>query len=173
MKLLCLLAMVLLAGCSPSMEDYKAMVRDGIKTVPHVQEIKKMFPGEPTDHFITYYGFDKTKPVTWNTEVFFGGKYVFTYQIDVIVDYHSNRILGITNSPEFFLVRVSRVFDDTPENIGADFDADDKFGESDWEKVVAAKGDSSVIGIQVNTNSPVPRFEDYVRAIQRDRVQVE
>lgn len=154
------------------MDDYKETVKDGIKNVPRVTEIEKMFPNQPTDHFITQYGFDRNVPVLWNTEVFFGGRYEFAYQVYVVVDYKRNRIVSTTNAPRFTLVQVSRVYDDTPENIGADFNADHKFGELEWEKVVAAHGDFSVIGILIDTNHPVPRFDDYVHAVRKDRVEV-
>lgn len=161
-----------LAGCSPSMDDYKKTVRDGIKNVPYMNEIEKIFPNQPTDYFITQYGFNMNVPVTWNAEVFFAGRYVFTYQVEVLVDYKRDRIIKTSSPPHFTLVQVSRVYDDTPENIGADFDADHKFGEAEWKRVIAADGDFSVIGILIDTNHPVPRFDDYVRATRRDRIQV-
>jgi hypothetical protein len=160
-------------GCSPSMNDYKNTVRDGIKTVPHVQEIKQMFPNAPTDHFITQYGFEKDKPVVWNTVVYFGGRYDFSYQVEVMVDYKKNRISKIVSKPKFVLWQVSRIYDASPQTIGAEYNGDYKFEEADWGKVVAAKGDFSLIGIQIVTNSPVPRFEEYVHGERKDRVQVE
>ena len=155
------------------MEDYKATVRDGIKTVPHVQEIKQLFPNAPTDHFITNYGFDKDKPKKWNTEVFFAGRYEFTYQVDVIVDYNNNSIGKIVGVPHFFLAEVTVVSSNSPDTASGAYGADYKFTENDWEKVVAAKGDFTTIGIQLSTNSPVPLFEHHVRVVRRDRVQVE
>src|SRR5437868_9288741 len=91
-------------GCSPSKRDYEAAVRDGIRKVPHVDEICRMFPNAPIDHFITQYGFDKSAPVMWNTEVFFGGRYMLTYQIYVSMDYSQNRIKETTSNPQFVLV---------------------------------------------------------------------
>jgi hypothetical protein len=155
------------------MEDYKATVRDGIKTVPHVQEIKQLFPDAPTDHFITHYGFEKDKPKTWNTEAFFGGRYEFTYQVDVMVDYQNNRIGRIRGAPHFFLAEITNVSSNSPDTASGVYGADYKFTEKDWQKVVAAKGDFTVIGIGLNTNSPVPLFEHHVRVVRRDRIQVE
>jgi len=154
------------------MDDYKATVRHGIKNVPHVQEVMKMFPGVPTDHFITQYGFEKDKPVQWNTEMFIYGRYIFTYQVDVVVDYQNNRIEKILTNAQFAMREITNVTD-YGDNIGARFGSDDKFGEKKWNMVVASKGDFSVIGINLKTNSPVPRFNEFVNATRRDRVQVE
>jgi hypothetical protein len=169
--LICGIIALSFIGCSPSNDSYRKTVQSGIKTIRHVDEICRMFPNEPTDHFITQFGFDKSVPVMWNTEVFFGGRYTLTYQIYVSVDYSRDRIIKTTSEPKFVLVEASRVFNDTPENIGADFSADYKFAESDWKKVVAAGGDFSVIGIIIKTN-PVARFDEYVHAARNGRLEV-
>jgi hypothetical protein len=167
----------ILGGCGQSMEDYKATVRDGIKTVPHVQEIKQMFPNAPMDHFITQYGFDKSVPVTWNTVVYIYGRYEFGYQVDVIVDYKHNRIIKVDGIPKFYLWEVATV--SKPTSDGAVESTYNKsndipsIGEKQWNKIVAAKGDFSVIGAHLITNSPVAGFDDYVHGGRKDRVQVE
>ena len=167
----CGVVALLCNGCSPSKRDYEEAVRDGIRKVPHVDEICRIFSNAPTDHFITQYGFDKSVPVMWNTEVFFGGRYTPTYQVYVKVDYSSNRVVETTSQPEFVLVEASRVFDASPGIVGAEFSADYKFSESKWEKVVAAGGDFSVIGITLNTN-PLKRFDEYVHSEREPRLHV-
>jgi hypothetical protein len=159
------------------MDDYKDTVRDGIKTVPHVQEIKKMFLNAPTDHFITQYGFDKSVPVKWNTVTYIYGRYQFGYQVNVIVDYKNNRISKVDGIPAFYLWEVATL---TPPNsdgvVGATYNTSNDIpfvGEKQWNKIVAAEGDFSVVGIHLITNSPIPRFDDYVHGWRKDRVQVE
>jgi hypothetical protein len=158
-------------GCSPSKKDYVKTVQDGIKTVPHVGEIRRVFTNDPTDNFITQFGFNKKMPVLWNTEVFFGGRYILTYQVYVTVDYSKCRIVETVKQPEFVLTEVSRVFDASPETLGADFSADYKLTERDWKKVAAAHGDFSVIGISIKTN-PVARFDQFVQGVRKDRLEV-
>jgi hypothetical protein len=162
------LALVFASGCSLSDADYRATITAGVKTVPHVNEIQGLFSNCPIDNFITQSAYPEA--VTWNTEVPFGGKYVLTYQSAVFVNYRKRNISKTTNAPIFSLVQVSRVSGATSEIVGADFDADYKFSESDWEKVVAAHGDFSVIGIQIDTNHSVPRFDDFIHAIRAGRV---
>ena len=159
------------------MKDYKDTVRDGIKNVPHVQEIKRMFPNAPTDHFITQYGFDKSVPVTWNTVAYIYGRYEFGYQVNVIVDYKNNRISKVEGVPKFYLWEVATV---TPPNsdgaVGATYrnSKDIPFiGEKQWNMIVAANGDFSVIGAHLVTNSPIAGFDDYVHGSRKDIIQVE
>ncbi len=167
---------IALCGCSPSINDYKDTVRDGIKTVPHVQEIMKIFPNAPTDHFIGQSGSDKNAGI-WNTVVYFGGRYQFGYQVDVIVDYKYNRISKIAGTPQFYLWEVATL---TPSNsdgvVEATYNKSNGIpfiGEKQWNEIVAAKGDFSVVGIHLITNSPIAGFDDYVHSWRKDRIQVE
>jgi hypothetical protein len=165
-----------IGGCGQSMEDYKATVRDGIKTVPHVQEIMKMFPNAPTDNFMGQEVYDKNVGI-WNTVVYFYGRYELDYQVDVIVDYKNNRVTKMDGIPVFRLMEVATV--STPNSDGvveATYNKSNDIpfiGEKQWNKVVAAKGDFSVIGAHLITNSPIPGFDNYVHAWRKDIVQVE
>jgi hypothetical protein len=163
---------IFLCGCSPSMDDYKKTVRDGIKTVPHVEEIRQLFPNAPTDHFITQYGFDKNVPVTWNTVVYFYGRYQLDYQVDVIVDYKNNRISHVQGVPVFRLAEIVLNHPVSNRPVENTFASGHIIYEKDWKKIVAAKGDFSVVGISLITNSPVAGFDEYVRSWRKDRVEV-
>jgi hypothetical protein len=130
--------------------------------------MQQMFPDCSIDNFIT----QSASPgaVTWNTEVPFGGRYILTYQVSVFVNYRNKKVEKTTDLPTFTLEEVSRVFNATSETVGADFNADYHLTRSDWEKVVAAHGDFSVIGIRIDTNHPVPRFDDFVQATRAGRL---
>src|ERR1700733_13290621 len=95
-----------LCGCAPSINDYKDTVRDGIKTVPHVQEIMKMFPNASTDNFIGQSGYDRNIGI-WNTVVYFYGRYELDYQVNVIVDYKKDKISKMDGIPIFRLMEVA------------------------------------------------------------------
>ncbi|HTV62271.1 MAG TPA: hypothetical protein VMH30_06850 [Verrucomicrobiae bacterium] len=161
-------------GCSPSMNDYKDTVRDGIKTLPHVREMKQMFPNAPMDNFITQYGFDEHVPVAWNTVTYIYGRYELGYQVGVIVDYKNNRISKIVSEPTFYLLEIQKVSAPTSDGVVAtSYSSERVIHEKDWKKVVAAKGDFSVIGINLITNSPIAGFDDYVHGKRKDIVQVD
>lgn len=157
------------AGCKQQlMENHLQTVRDGLHAVPHVQEITKVFSNSPMDHFITHFGLDKKEPVTWNTEVFFGGRYVFTYQIDVLVDYKKNKIARIEGPPKFYLNQVTNIHR-WSQSMGKGY----RFGKAEWEMIVRANGDFSVAGIQLTTNNPVQGFEEFVRGWRAPRQRIE
>ena len=169
-----LLCCILMSGCGPSKDSYVKTVKSGIKIIPHVDQITALFTNAPIDHLITEFGFDIKKPVVWNTIVYFDGRYVLTYQVDVRVDYKDDTVVGITSKPKFYLWEVTDVFDKTTDHVGAKYSrGGGEFGETEWNKVFAAKGDFSVIGIAINTNSPVPGFDEYVRQWRADRIHVE
>ena len=153
------------------MANHKQAVLDGLKSVPHVSEIITIFSNAPTDHFITDFSLYKDKPVKWNTEVFFGGRYIFTYQVDVMVNYGNNKILKTVSQPKFFLSELSSVRD----GGGGSFDesGDAKFGETEWAKIVKAYGDFSAAGIKLNTNAPIAGFDEYVRQWREPRQRIE
>ena len=176
-KYVVLLCLIEMCGCSYSLDDYKETIRNGMKTVPHVREIMSMFPNAPIDNFITEYGFDKNAPVTWKTVAYIYGRYEFGYQVNVMIDYKENRITETSGVEHFYLWEVATVSKPTPDGaVSGTYVSDSKnrgvFGERDWNKIVAANGDFSVIGIHLITNSPVPGFNDYVYGWRKDRVQV-
>jgi len=138
---------------------------NGTATVPHVGEIKRLFPNAQISHFISYgYG----KPAIWNTEVDFGGRYELTYRVKVFLDYRQRRITEVVGDPNFDLTEISRIYDTgTGSGVGADIGSDRRIDEQSWEKVVSAGGDFSVIGISIKSNNPVSGFDDFVNPKRR------
>ena len=160
------------AGCLEQLKaNHKQTVLDGLKSVPHISEIKAIFSNAPTDHFITDFSLYKDKPVMWNTVVYFGGRYVFTYQVQVIVDYHKNKIVKTVSQPTFYLWELSSVSPGGLENIDREGSA--RFGEIEWAKIVKAHGDFSAAGIKLKTNAPVDGFDESVRGWREPRQRIE
>ena len=137
-------------------------MENGIVTVPHVSEITAIFSNAPTDHFIGQYSWDATGPVLWNTQVLFGGRYHLTYQVPVMADYTNCVILAIKGTPGFSIVEISKT-DGTMSSSERGWE----LNEAQWEKLVAAKGDFSVLGIQLNTNEAVPNWDSYIKAARK------
>lgn len=132
-----------------------------------------MFPGAPTDNMILEFGVWRNETAVWDTVVYFGGKYRLSYQVNVNVDYTRNQIGRMTTKPKFVLVRVGRVYNASSDTLGAQIIEDHKFDESAWEKVVAAKGDFSVVGIKLDTNSVIPGFDEFVKSERGSRIHVD
>ena len=156
----------LFSGCgmNPSQSEYLKTVEQGIKTVPNVEEIREMFPDAPKIHYIEQLGTQtRTQPAHWNTVVWLWGRYELTYQILVKPDYDKHSIKHSEHERAIFLL--GEIKEMTNEGRGVIFGSGGKeFFEKDWNKVVAAKGDFSVIGVYLTTNAPIAGIENYITA---------
>ena len=161
-----------MGGCSDidfDLERYKGAVKDGFDKIPQSKEIEELL-GD-ADHFISYSG-NRSVGQDWNTKVYFAGRYCLTMQVEVKVDRRFSRITKVTGQPKFYLVETIRVDLNRNGTVGALHGQGYQFGPEDWKKVVAAKGDFSVIGIHLKLNRPVPNFDKYVKAMRRPCIQV-
>ncbi len=148
-------------------EQYLAIHRSGAKTIPYAVELEELY-GD-ADHFITHFGFGRM-PLQWNTEVFFGDRYILTMQVDVEVDYAKRRVVPV-GKPVFYLTEVDTVSHTEFGNVVESYSNSYTFGLEEWEKVFASKGDFSTIGISINS-TPVAGFHEVVRAARRPRIPV-
>jgi hypothetical protein len=153
------------AGCglTSTMKDYKATVKSGGAAIPAAAQMEELFP--EVDHFITHYGFDN-KPKLWNSEAFFGGRYILTMQVMVDVDY-TNRKVKQVGEPRFYLQEIQRI-----EGIYHSYAGDGaEFGLEKWKQLFEAGGELSAIGFTPK-RSAVPGFAEMVAAKRRDRIPV-
>ena len=163
-----LFALITLTACRDKMTDYKQTVRSGIATLPWPKEMEALF-GEG-DHFITHYEFSPG-PKKWNTEIYFGGRYRFTMQVDVEIDYKKHVIERYTSPPKFYLWEIGPLTREKGEIVGAKIADQWIFDEAKWRKLVEAKGDWSVIGLPMKKDNPIPGFDEYVKGWRAPRVQ--
>jgi hypothetical protein len=162
------------SGCgarhTKTVEDYKATVRSGKAALPIAVQMEEVFP--VADHFITHYAMD-SGPLAWNTEVFFGGRYILTMQVDVEVNYSTNTVTSTNQEPQFFLSEVESV-DLLPDGrTSVTFRAEnaERFGAREWARMYDNKGSLSAIGISVDTTE-VENFDEHVAQRRRDRVRM-
>ena len=134
--------------------------------------MEELFP--IADHFVTEFGFDKG-PRKWNTEVFFGGRYTLTMQVDVEIDYEARRIIRLVGEPVFYLQEVENITllpDGRAVAVYSIRSQRDKpFGLLEWNKIYKAKGDLSVIGFKTIATG-VQHFDEHVLQIRRPRIAV-
>lgn len=164
-----LLALTAFSACGDEMGDYKQTVRSGLATLPWPKEMEALF-GEG-DHFITHYGFSPG-PKEWNTEVYFGGRYRLTMQVDVEIDYKKHTIEKYTSPPKFYLWEIGPLTREKGEVFGAKIANQWVFDEAKWRKLVEATGDWTAIGLSVKKDNPIPGFDEYVKGWRAPRVQV-
>lgn len=157
-----------LVSCGPG-PDYRATVLSGIGILPWPKQMETLF-GEG-DHFITHYGFD-TQPKQWNTEVYFGGRYVLTLQVDVAINHKDKSVVTNTTPATFYLTDMG-IIHKMPDGSMTTRPANGWIlDEEQWSRLVAAQGDWSAVGISLRSNDPVPDFDEYVRAKREPRVRV-
>jgi len=143
---------------------HAATVENGTRGLPEVQQILKVFSGAEIHHFITHFGHDESKPVLWNTVVFFDGRYILSYQSSVIVDYRKDTIKQSVGDPTFYLKEVASYKDGT-EIYGEQW----RFGAKEWQQVATANGDFTATGIILKKNAPTPGFEELIQSARAAR----
>jgi hypothetical protein len=134
------------------------MVQSGYAAVPEAKQIDDLFG--PAWHGV--YNYTEPDTVEWQTKAQFGGRYELSMIVPLQVNRRTGKIRQVLGKPRFLLYSIINVQlrpDGTVDQV--------RFGESkelspaDWEKVVAAKGDFSVIGLSIVRGKPVANFNAY------------
>jgi hypothetical protein len=154
-----LLGITASCGIGGAMSDYVKTVQSGIARLPWPKEMETLF-GD-SDHFITHYGFSPG-PKIWTSEVFIYGRYRLSMQADVEIDYENNLVKTNVGPAKFYLFETGSIIHGPRGVEGANIVGQWIFDEAKWDKLVQSKGDWSLLGIPVKTNSPVPEFDAYV-----------
>jgi len=142
------------------MSDYVRTMQSGIKTIPWPRQMEALF-GEG-DHILIHYG-TETNSKDWHSTVYFYGRYSLTMTTEVRIDWKERSVQEVLSAPKFYLHEVEAIIRDSV-GPGASFSHQWIINETDWDKLVKAKGDWSALGIPVRTNDPVPDFDAYVKA---------
>lgn len=163
-------------------------VKSAAKFLPAALQIERMFSTSnkkqafpSTDHFFATYEFNGKDSVlhkTFVTEAYFGGRYQLTMQADVALDRNDKVITKLRSQPTFVLRELESV--ETPKGFYSPdvprWRREDRFDLEAWNKVVAADGDFSVIGITIDTTpqskSDAERARSYVHSQRRFRDRV-
>ncbi|HZZ71645.1 MAG TPA: hypothetical protein VFE24_05290 [Pirellulales bacterium] len=151
-----------------NLDNYKSMVQSGFSQIPESLEIERLLG--TADHFISNNG--GGLPRQWNTEVYFEGRYSLAMQVEVKTDNASTTITNVIGTPKFYVHEVKRVTVSADGVVQTSFRDQWDFGIEEWKKVIAAKGDFSVIGIKILHNQPINDFDAYVAGQRRSRVIV-
>ena len=163
-------------------------VKSAVKLLPAAIQIERMFSTgskkqvfPSTDHFFSTYEFNGKDSVlrkTFVTEAYFGGRYQLTMQADVELDRNDKVITKLRSEPTFVLRELESV--ETPQGFYHPdvprWRREDRFDLEAWNKVVAADGDFSVIGITIDTTpqskSDAERARSYVHSQRSHRERV-
>ena len=138
--------------------EYEIIHNSGKSVIPWAVAMERKFGDANTDHFITHFGFKNEKDNTWNSESFFGDRYIFTMQIQVAVDYQK-KVVSLVGRPDFYVTEIISATPDGSDVVGRNF----RFGEKEFQVLTDAAWDFNSIGFDT-AGPPVLGF-DLVKAM--------
>lgn len=139
----------------PSQET---MVRSGYRLIPEAEQIDDLLG--PAWHQTSNYS--EPDIVEWQTDALFGGRYELIMLVPLRIDRRSGNVLKVLGKPEFVLCEIVSITLRPDGSIeGVSNGESHQFGLTDWQKVVAAKGDFSGIGVQMKRGGAVANFDKY------------
>jgi hypothetical protein len=159
-----------IAACSnrTNMTEYRAVHLSAKQSLPIAVQMEELF-GD-ADHFITHFGFSGQKSNTWNTEVYFDGRYTLTMQVEILINY-SKKALVVSGNPKFYLHEVIKI-DHLPDGrIQSKYGMNREFTAEEWTKLYENKGDFSVIGIELR-DDPLSGFDEYEQGWRSPRIPI-
>ena len=141
------------------------MVPSGYRMIPEATQIDDLLG--PAWHRLSNY--QEPDSAEWQTEALFAGRYELSMRVRVQVDRSSGRVTEVVGEPRFLLLKIKEIRDS--REVRYDGNHQREFGVDQWHQVVRAKGDFSVIGIQLDRNNPVFGFDRYT-AVTRTGIQM-
>ncbi len=136
---------------------YDSLLLAGKKQLPCVAEFVSLYPG--SRHLASYMT-GTAGPPTWTSTAGIDGRYVLRMEMRVTPNKFLSGFSG-SGTPQFTLQDVSQVSVDPARESTAVYPGNTSltFGLDKWKKLVAAKGDLSVLGVTEIKDQPVPNFD--------------
>jgi hypothetical protein len=137
--------------------EYRNIVQSARSMIATAVEMERLFP--VADHFVAI----DDGPVTWNTVVYFGGRFQLTMQVDVKVSRRSERITKVISDPKFRLWEIQSLTIDPDGGVDAKMFGQHEraFGSKEWAAIVADHGALNVLGLSMD-GKPVDGFDAFV-----------
>jgi hypothetical protein len=143
--------------------DRGVAMRSGYNKILQAREIDVLLG--KADHSVMNEGDANDEGIKeeWISEVYFGGRYELTMCVGIRVNRRTSEVSKVIGTPEFQLLELESV-DMTSAAPSITYHAPGyhKINAAEWQRVVAAKGDFSVIGIDINRDRPIPNFKELV-----------
>ncbi len=141
--------------------------------LPAAVQIEEIFPSAL--HVFNNFVFQEPEDLykTFITEAYFGQRYLLTMMADVELEPTKKTITRLRGEPTFVLKELESLAR-VPHSLGRlepTWSREHRFGLESWNKVVAAHGDFSAIGIELDPR-PVPDAEKYASQQHRNRQRV-
>jgi hypothetical protein len=147
--------------------DYQAALNNATNSISYAAEFVQLFPNAESG-FSYYIGGAGTTAFYMDADLY--GRYELKLFLPSIKFDASRRKVTGFGDPEFIIQEVAELKQIskvgslgavTNWSVSYSTQGSRRFGGAEWKKVVAARGDFSVIGFNFITNSPVPKFREY------------
>jgi len=149
--------------------DRAVAVKSGYAKIPQARQLDEMIG--KADHSIKNYRDDNNEGVQceWISEVYFGGRYELVMTVDVRVDRQTSDVSKILGTPRFLLLEIKSVEMSSDGRATVSFapGTQREFGIAEWERIGDAKGDFSVVGVQIKNAPPIANFEEFAQESHR------
>jgi hypothetical protein len=88
---------------------------------------------------------------------------------DLRVDRRTSNVAKVVGSPRFRLLEIESIDMSSDGRASVSYNTFNQrqFGTVEWDRVVEANGDFSVLGVQIKKAPPLPNFEEFVQESQR------
>lgn len=160
--LVVLVATTSLADMLKDLECHDSVVRQGLEIMNIPKEVELLFGKTNVDHFISGFGSKKYFP-EWNSVAYFGGRYLVSIKVPIEIDYGKCKLTGVSNSVSIQINEVTKVAISKSGIAGASLEGQWRLNEKDWKRLLRGNGDWSLVNIPILTNSPVEKFDEYMR----------
>ena len=154
-------------GCSPrpTQSNYDECIADGMTKLKWANEMNEMFPF--CDHFVIHYGIGKGVEKEWQSEAYFGGRFVITMSVQIVLNDHLNGITKVEGSPKFYLREIISIVPDGGR-FHAKIGKQDVLQEQEWLEMRNV-GYHKFLSEKWGASKEVDYFEELAKSIRRQR----
>jgi len=137
--------------------NYGNALEHALTTVPWARQFQELFPGA-LNGFTYYTGTSGDPRLYCQTALY--DRYEFKMEVKIRFDKSRRKVEGY-GEPTFHLSELGRI---THTEGGGSYiemgELQRDFGPQEWQRLYEARGDFSVLGIELVKNRPVPNFRE-------------
>ena len=136
---------------------YQSLLLAGEKQLPCVADFVSIYP--ESQHLASYMT-GTAGPPTWTSTAGIDGRYILRMEMRVTPNKSLSGFSG-SGTQQFTLQEITQVVVDSAHRSTAVYTGNTSltFGLNEWKKLVAAKGDLSVLGVTEIKDQPVQNFD--------------
>lgn len=146
-----------------ALAKYEDTVYSGVGVIVVAQEMEELFEEVYHALYCPMADPETLLPIPrgrWTSTAFLAQRYQLDMEVDVETTPDYQKVLGTTPMVSFSLTEITDVRRSRRRHVA-------DFGPDEWQEIVEARGDFSVIGLSLILDDPVPHFEEHVARQRR------